>query len=142
MEEMALATKTVHRAIHKDTYQKADDLTNVLREMWEMGDSQVHMLQKAYELVGHWEEQTLIHAAEEERGLYVTAVKDNPALKEKVLQLVSEHQLLRVLVGQIKGILENIGMNEHVLSRFDTLLLVNEIHNYREEINLLGRNHY
>lgn len=138
MYQYKLAEKSSHREIHKLAYHQAEQITDCLRKMWDDRESQVRLLETAYRLVVHWETKTLAHAVEEEKGIYVLAVTKQPALYKKILELAEEHQLLRILVHQIKAILEGQGFNDNVLSRFDTLLLINEFHNYKEENRLLG----
>lgn len=138
MSRPVLTDKSSHREIHKLAYHQAERFTNRLQKMWVEGDSQEKLLEIAYQSVEHWETTTLAHALEEEKGIYVSAMIRKLRLTEKVLELAKEHQLMRVLVHQIKTILDEQGVNNDKLSRFDTLLLVNEFHNYKEENRLLG----
>ena len=137
MSGPALKSRSSHRAIHEEASEEARALTGLLRDLTETNENQARLLLTAYTLVEHWETNILAHAEAEEEDLYVTVVKENPKLRDKVLELTIEHELLRNLIDGIKDILEVHGVNEDVLTRFDTLLLVNEIHNFKEENQLL-----
>ncbi|HET7521843.1 MAG TPA: hemerythrin domain-containing protein [Bacillales bacterium] len=137
MSGPALRRRSSHRAIHEASYGEAEELTALLRKMAEAEVKPPRLLETAYILVEHWETKILAHAEAEEEGLYVTAVEENPKLREKVEELTNEHECLRTLVRKIKDILLKSGVTEDVLSLFDALLLINETHNYKEETQLL-----
>ncbi|HET7658216.1 MAG TPA: hypothetical protein VFK37_07965 [Bacillales bacterium] len=138
MDSILLKRKATHKNLHKAAYLKAEKETARLREMWENGESQVRLLQVAFHLIDHWEKTTLTHAEDEEKNLYVDMVRYYPKLSFYVMELIEEHELLRHLVKESKEFLINQGFHENVLSRFETLLLVNEYHNLKEEARLLG----
>ncbi|HET7627185.1 MAG TPA: hemerythrin domain-containing protein [Bacillales bacterium] len=138
MSGPALKQKSAHRAIHEAALGEADELTTLLKKMKKNDENKTRLLEVAYVLVEHWETRTLAHAAEEEKGLYVQWVERDPALSTKVNELKQEHQLMRSLIEEIKTFLPDTGVTESVLSRFETLLLVNQHHNRKEENQLVA----
>lgn len=137
MSGPALTQKSSHQAIHEAALGEARELTALLRKMWWANEASSRLIEMAYLLVEHWETRTLAHADAEENGLYVKAVELHPELKERVGELTSEHDSLRKLVEEIKGILPTSGVNERVLFCFDSLVTVDEQHNEHEENYLL-----
>lgn len=73
------------------------------------------------------------HAQSEEEGLYVEALERNPQLKDVIVALTRDHQLLRELVAEIKDRLEQGEVGEEVLQRLQALILVDQLHNRYEE---------
>ena len=64
-------------------------------------------------------------------------MQEKPQLKDKVIGLTRDHDLLRILIKQIKNLVRKVGVNDAVLNRFEAMLLVNEIHSRDEEEYLL-----
>lgn len=121
-----------HTAIHEAAIFEAEELNDILARL--LQDQQTEKaLETAYITVEHWESRTLRHAEAEERGLYKELVKTNPELKESVIELTRDHDLLRILVKEIKEILDAEGMNEKALQKFHALVHVDLIHNEEEE---------
>lgn len=136
MSGPALTQKHSHHAIHEAAHGEAEELTVLLQKMMKQGD-QTKLLELADVLIEHWETRTLRHAAAEEEGLYVDIVKEKPELKDKVIALTRDHDLMRILLTEIKERLPGHGVDRTVLARFEAMLLVNEIHSREEENHLL-----
>lgn len=136
MSGPALTQKHSHHAIHEAAHGEAEELTQLLKSMLDRED-QARLLELADVLIEHWETRTLRHAEAEERGLYIDLVKEKPELKERVIGLTRDHDLLRRLVRQVKELLPQNGVDDTVLAHFEAMLLVNEIHSRDEEEYLL-----
>ncbi|HET7658625.1 MAG TPA: hemerythrin domain-containing protein [Bacillales bacterium] len=137
MSGPALVKKDSHHAIHEAALNEASELTDLLKRMVKGSADSTNIIETAYILVEHWETRTLAHATAEEEGLYLQKVEEFPELTEKVNELKKEHDLLRQFIHEIKDLLPKSGVNTEVLSRFDKLLTVDEIHNDKEENELL-----
>ncbi|MDT2292215.1 hypothetical protein P7H15_03935 [Paenibacillus larvae] len=92
----------------------------------------------AYITVEHWEARTLQHASSEEEGLYVEALGIKPELKEVIISLTRDHQLMREIVGEIKELLAQGKVGDELLARFQALIVVDELHN-RDEMKMLEK---
>lgn len=92
----------------------------------------------AYITVEHWEGRTLQHAASEEEGLYIEAVGIKPELKNVIISLIRDHQLMREIVAEIKELLVQGKVGGELLARFQALIVVDELHN-RDEMNMLEK---
>ena len=121
-----------HAAIHEAAIHEAEELNDILAKLLREKELE-KALEVAYITVEHWESRTLRHADAEERGLYNELVKEKPALKPMVIGLTRDHTILRLLVKEITTLLDNDGMSEAVLQRFQALVLVDIIHNEEEE---------
>jgi len=121
-----------HSSIHDAALNEALELNDILRTL--LRDEQYEKaLEVAYVAVEHWETRTLQHADSEEEGLYKDLAEESPELKEELVALTRDHDILRLLVKQIKEKLDKEGFNNEVMQRFDALILVNGIHNDSEE---------
>lgn len=121
-----------HSAIHEAAIYEAEEINNILSKL--LKDGQIEKaLEAAYVAVEHWESRTLKHADAEEEGLYKDIVDSHPAQKDKIAELTRDHTLLRLLVDDIKEMLDTEGMNEIVLQKFHALVHVDLIHNKEEE---------
>lgn len=136
MSGPALTQKHAHHAIHEATLGEAEELTALLKKMISEGD-ETRALELADVLIEHWETRTLRHAEAEEEGLYADIVQEKPEMKDTVVGLTRDHDLLRILVKQIKNMISEDGVNDAVLNRFEAMILVNEIHSRDEEEHLL-----
>jgi len=77
------------------------------------------------------------HADAEEEGLYLEIKNENPELKEAIIQLTRDHDLLRIIVEDIETLRDIEKLSPTVLQKFYALLVVNEIHSRDEERMLL-----
>ncbi|RCW67026.1 hemerythrin domain-containing protein [Saliterribacillus persicus] len=135
MSGPALRKIDSHEAIHDAALQEAQELTNVVANLLKEGDVD-RALEAAYITVEHWETRTLAHADAEEKGLYQEIVENSPDLSKNVTALMRDHDILRLLIKEVKEILEKDGICERVLNRFHALILVDELHN-KEEMKVL-----
>ncbi|MFD1039000.1 hemerythrin domain-containing protein [Virgibacillus byunsanensis] len=132
MSGPALRKVESHAMIHEAALQEAEELTNVLENLLKENDMD-RALETAYITLEHWETRTLAHAEAEEMGLYKEIAEKSPELKDSVVALTRDHELLRLIVRQIKDILANTGVGVDVLQRFQALILVDKLHNDEEE---------
>lgn len=139
MSGPALKFVDSHSAIHEAALIEATELTELLEKVMKSKD-----LEKATELafiiIEHWETRTLRHAESEEEGLYKEIIETNPELKDDIVALTRDHDLLRLLVGEIKVTLEQEEINDSVLQRFQALILVDLLHN-QKEVEVLPDHH-
>lgn len=121
-----------HVAIHEAALNEAIELNKIMFHLLKKGE-EMKAKEVAYIAVEHWETRTLRHADAEENGLYKELVKENPELKEHIVALTRDHNLMRHLVKQIKDFLDTDGFNEQVLECFHALVHVDAFHNQEEE---------
>ncbi|MGC5327573.1 hemerythrin domain-containing protein [Brevibacillus sp. SYSU BS000544] len=126
-----------HRSIHDGAYSEAQNMTEMLTQLYRDGRRE-HARLAAEALLEHWETRTLAHAEAEEEGFYQEVLTGRPELAEQITKLTRDHDLLRKIVAQTKGLLEEHDVNEEILSRFTALLLINSIHSRDEESSLLA----
>lgn len=121
-----------HAAIHEAALDEARELNKILGKL--VHDNQMDKaLEIAYIAVEHWETRTLRHAEAEEEGLYKEMVEEKPELKEEIISLTRDHNILRYLVKEIKQSLEKDGFNREVLEMLHALVHVDQYHNQEEE---------
>lgn len=132
MSGPGLAQVDSHAAIHEAAVLEAIELNDMLAKLLHNKQKE-KALEVAYVAVEHWESRTLKHADAEERGLYKRLTKISTTLKESVIELTRDHNLMRILVHEIKEMLDESGMDEQVLEKFYTLVHVDLIHNRDEE---------
>jgi|SRR5699024_4316800 len=138
MSGPGLAQVDSHAAIHEAALFEAMELNEILAKL--LTSNQLEKaLETAYIAVEHWESRTLKHADAEERGLYKELVKSSSKFKEPVIELTRDHDLMRILVREIKETLDSEGINEEVLHKFHALVHVDLIHNEEEEKILASR---
>ncbi|WP_373894838.1 hemerythrin domain-containing protein [Virgibacillus natechei] len=121
-----------HSAIHEAALNEAEELNNILENLFMNGQVE-KALEAAYVAVEHWETRTLQHADSEEEGLYKDLVEESPELRDSIIELTRDHDLLRMLVKEIKEMLDSDGFSDAVLQRFQALVLVDLLHNQEEE---------
>ncbi len=88
-------------------------------------------------LLEHWETRTIAHADSEEEGLYKRKLEENPDISHTLSMLKRDHDLLRILVSDIKEELDKQGVNDDVIDRFKAIYVLVQIHNRDEESYLL-----
>lgn len=121
-----------HALIHEAVLEEAKELTELLARCLRRGERD-KALEIAWIAVEHWESRTLQHAQSEEEGLYVEALELKPELRDVIIALIRDHQLLRELVAEIKDRLERGEVGDEVVHRFQALILVDQLHNRDEE---------
>ncbi|MGY0691713.1 hemerythrin domain-containing protein [Virgibacillus sp. FSP13] len=137
MSGPALKHTDSHSAIHEAALHEAAELTELLDRL--VKDEHFDKaLEVAFVVVEHWENRTLRHADSEEEGLYKELVETTPDLKESIIELTRDHNLLRLLVKEIRTMLNKDGISDDVVQRFQALILVDQLHNQAEEKILLN----
>ncbi|MEK3977648.1 hemerythrin domain-containing protein [Psychrobacillus sp. FSL K6-2836] len=121
-----------HHAIHEGGLSGAIQKTNNFLELLKSRELEAANL-AADDLLDYWETRVISHADAEESGFYQEKVEENPALRDVVIKLERDHDLLRIIAKDIKEIRSEHGLNEAVIQRFYALLTVNEIHSRDEE---------
>lgn len=137
MSGPGLTQHDAHHAIHQAAFHEAEQLTLALRQALRAGDQQ-QALQVAAVLIEQWQTRTLRHAEAEETGWYRDLLAERPELQHDVIALTRDHDLLRILLAEIQGILAARGIVSGVVERFEAMLLLNGIHSRSEEQRLLG----
>ncbi|TMN23685.1 hemerythrin domain-containing protein [Lentibacillus cibarius] len=131
MSGPALKRIDSHSAIHEATLNEAIELTKMLEKLVDNSQEEKAM-ELSYVLLEQWETRTLAHAEAEEEGLYKDLVEDNPELKDDIVALTRDHDLLRLLVAEVKQLLPEHGVNSDVVQRFHSLIIVDQLHNQKE----------
>jgi len=121
-----------HHAIHEGGLSGAIQKTNNFLELLRSRELEAANL-AADDLLDYWKTRVISHADAEESGFYQEKVEENPALRDVVIKLERDHDLLRIISKDIKEIRNEHGLNEAVIQRFYALLTVNEIHSRDEE---------
>ncbi|MFD1360503.1 hemerythrin domain-containing protein [Lentibacillus salinarum] len=131
MSGPALKDVDSHTAIHEAALNEAIELTTMLDNLYR-DNQQEKALELAYVLVEQWETRTLAHADSEEEGLYKDLVEENPEINDDIVALTRDHDLLRLIVKAIKQELAENRMNDGVIQRFQSLIIVDKLHNVKE----------
>lgn len=121
-----------HHAIHEGGLSGAIAKTEEVEELLEMKEFDVAR-QAADHLIEYWETRILSHAEAEEDGFYQEKEAGNPQLGEAILKLTRDHELLRIIVGDIKSRIGEEGVSVEILQQFHALLVLNAIHSREEE---------
>lgn len=128
----ALRRVDSHSSIHEAMLEEARELTDLL-SMCISRQELERAAEVAAIIVEHWESRTLQHAQSEEEGLYQEAVQSRPDLRDAVITLTRDHNLMRYLIRDIKDILQRDGATVEVVQRFYALILIDTLHNEDEE---------
>lgn len=126
----ALSQLHAHRAIHDGGLSGAIEKTSHFVELWQQQQEDTKLALE--HLLDYWETRIISHADAEESGFYDEKVQQNPSLQEAVTQLKRDHDLLRIIVKDIKETM-NDEINEQTIEKLHALLVVNEIHSREEE---------
>lgn len=132
MSGPALRHHYSHQSIHDGYYTEGRELTEVLVKLFR-DNREEDCAVAADALVEHWETRTIAHADSEEEGFYLEVMEKKPELKEQVIKLIRDHDLLRMIVFDVKDRLLSEGVTEEVIDLFKTILLLVDIHNHEEE---------
>ncbi|WP_186577040.1 hemerythrin domain-containing protein [Aquibacillus kalidii] len=132
MSGPALRKVESHSSIHEAALEEARELTNVIENLLKENDTE-RALEATTIAIEHWETRTLAHADAEEKGLYKEMAEKSPKLKEDIIALTRDHNLMRNLVTEIKGLMNKGDMDEKVVHHLHALILVDEQHNKTEE---------
>lgn len=136
MSGPSLRQKHAHHAIHQGGLSGAITKTEEVEELLEAKEFEVAR-QAADHLIEYWETRIISHADAEEEGFYQDMVEQNPNLADAVSKLTRDHDLLRIIVKDIKQIMDEEGLSPELLHQFHALLVVNAIHSRDEERLLL-----
>ena len=128
-----------HSSIHEAALNEAQELRNLYKKCLEDGEHE-KALQVAEIAIEHWETRTLKHAEAEEEGLYKEMVEEKPALEKLVNQLTRDHDLMRRIVEDMKERLQTQMADHRMITLFDSLVIIDEIHNADEMNKLLINN--
>lgn len=125
-----------HHAIHEGGRSGAIDKTEEVEELLAAKEYEVAK-QAAEHLIDYWETRILSHAQAEEEGFYLEMAEQNPELKDAVIQLTRDHDIMRIIIQDVKELLAKEGVTSEVLHQFHALITVNAIHSRDEERILL-----
>jgi len=140
MSGPALKNHFSHQSIHDGYYTEGRDLTELLVKLFrEERDEDCAVAADA--LVEHWETRTIAHADSEEEGFYKEVIENQPEMREEVIKLIRDHDLIRMIVADVKARLPKEGVTEEVIDRFKTILHLVDIHNHEEERILFRQDH-
>ncbi len=137
MSGPSLTRRETHHAIHEAAFAEAEELTQLLRHQMRAGEIE-QALALAGVLLESWQTRSLRHAEAEESGWYRDLIAERPDLRDDIISLTRDHELLRLLAGEIQGILAAHGMSSGIVERFEAMLLISAIHSREEERRLLG----
>ena len=139
MSGPSLKKRDAHSSIHEAALNEAKELRDLFQKCLEEGVKE-RAVQVAEIVIEHWESRTLKHAEAEEEGLYREIVEENPNLRQLVIQLTRDHDLMRRMVAEMKDLLNKNEMDERMISLLDSLLVVDSLHN-EDEMNKLLTNY-
>lgn len=137
MSGPSLHKLNAHRSIHDGTITEGRDLMGVLMRVY-TEKQEKHAMIAANALVEHWETRTIAHASSEEEGFYVRILEENPDLFETIVMLKRDHDLIRILVNEIKETLKVTSVNEDIIDRFKAIYVLVQLHSRDEESLLLN----
>lgn len=125
-----------HKSIHDGVVFEGKELLDLLIKVHGENHEE-HSKMTAEALIEHWETRLIAHADSEEESFYDEKIKENPPLQEQITKLKRDHDLFRILIKEIKELMEN-GVNEQIIDRFKTIYVLAQIHNEQEEDLLLS----
>lgn len=137
MSGPALKQLYSHHSIHLGIYNEAEEIMSFIRQLCSEGATE-KALELAHILIEHWETRTLAHAEVEEEGFYLEKIQENPELAETITKLKRDHELVKIVVNDIKEILQQEGVSQAALNRFEAIFVIVEIHSREEEMYLLS----
>lgn len=140
MSGPALKQLHAHRSIHDGTLSEGIQLTELLVQLLRENRME-HFRVVAADLVEHWETRTLAHAEAEEEGFYKEVAQQQPDLSETIIMLRRDHDLIRLLVAEVKSSLSEEGESEAIMDRFKAIVQIVRIHSDHEEKYLLETDH-
>ncbi|KQL19779.1 hemerythrin domain-containing protein [Cytobacillus solani] len=138
MSGPSLKKPDAHSSIHEAALNEAKELRDIFQRCLEDGQKE-KALQVAEVIIEHWETRTLKHAESEEEGLYKEMVMENPELKDLVVQLTRDHDIMRRIVQQMKELLQKQEVDGEFTTLMDGVIIVDLVHN-EDEMNKLLHN--
>ncbi|MBI0577273.1 hemerythrin domain-containing protein [Neobacillus cucumis] len=139
MSGPSLRKQDAHTSIHESALNEAKELRTLLYKC--LKDEQKEKALKVAEVtIEHWESRTLQHAESEEEGLYKEMEEEKPYLRQLIIQLTRDHDLMRRIVEQMRNLLIQDEIDDRMISLLDSLIIVDSIHNEDEMNKLLTNN--
>lgn len=140
MSGPALRQLSSHQSIHEGYYTEGRDLTELLVSLF--NDQRLDDCSEvANALVEHWETRMIAHADAEEEGFYLEVFEKYPELEVQLTKLIRDHELLRMVVADVRELIQQEGISLRVLELFKGILLLVEIHSREEEKHLFVHEH-
>ncbi|HIW12718.1 MAG TPA: hemerythrin domain-containing protein [Candidatus Salinicoccus stercoripullorum] len=118
-----------HTSIHDAALNHALNLNDDLQDA--IAENQMdEAMDISAQIIDIWENRIIEHANSEEESLYKEMSAHSEELAKRVIELTREHDILRVLLAQIKEVLQKEGkVTDEAVRKFDTLIIVDEVHN-------------
>ena len=102
------------------------------------GEDAATALRLARELVLGWRLRVLAHADAEEQDLFRQVLKLLPGLSDQVVAAMRDHELMRLLLGEVEQELDREGrVTQGVLQRLSALQELQRLHSLFEEETFL-----
>jgi hypothetical protein len=135
MSGPSLHKHEAHRSIHDGVVTEGRDLLELLIKVQQEKKENHEKLAKltAQALIEHWETRLIAHADSEEEGFYEEKMEKFPDLTKPLTMLKRDHELFRIVVNEIKEILDKDGITDEMIDRFKTIYVLAQIHNREEE---------
>lgn len=130
MSGPALRNRNSHRAIHDAVIEEIREAISMFSGL-NNKDSKTVMEARAA-LLDIWEEKLLVHATEEENGLYPEISSSRPETKETLLRLSRDHQLLALLLEKARARIKD-PTGDEFMDINKAMILLMEIHSREEE---------
>src|SRR5699024_2111691 len=103
-----------HTSIHDAALNHGLNLNDDLQEAMDI----------SAQIIDIWENRIIEHANSEEESLYKEMSAHSEELAKRVIELTREHDILRVLLAQIKEVLQKEGkVTDEAVRKFDTLII-------------------
>lgn len=121
-----------HHAIHEGGIAGAIEKTELYEQLIQKNEQELAG-QALEELLDYWETRIISHADAEEDGFYQEVVERKPDLQNTITKLMRDHDLLRIIVKDIRQLREADGLVPEIMKMLESLIIVNEIHSRDEE---------
>jgi hemerythrin len=121
-----------HHAIHEGGIAGAIEKTELYEQLIQKNEQELAG-EALEELLDYWETRIISHADAEEDGFYQEVVERKPDLQNTITKLMRDHDLLRIIVKNIRQLREVEGLVPEIMKMLDSLIIVNEIHSRDEE---------
>ncbi len=123
-----------HHSIHEGGLSGAITKTEELEEFMQAGE---HVVAKyaAHHLIDYWETRIISHADAEEEigGFYDEKLNQQQELATAIIQLKRDHDLMKMILKNIKDTLATEELNDALLQQFQALIVLNNLHSREEE---------
>lgn len=123
-----------HHSIHEGGLSGAITKTEELEEFIQAGE---HVVAKyaAHHLIDYWETRIISHADAEEEvgGFYDEKLNQQQELATALIQLKRDHDLMKMILKNIKDTLTREELNDAILQQFQALIVLNNLHSQEEE---------